>query len=319
MAIVYGISQSERSVIERTPESVKKLADVDKVHKKLISEFDSSKKKFFESLPEQIKKNEEKLAEIKMNKKIIHDSFDEKIKQLDAQKTKGPFQSVVSHVKIIAINHYSKPKEMRQIQRLEDNQNTTLHELQKNPEKIFNNFFKEERDEIQKFSSIKKTPEYKGAKGEVSVLERLSQLSNDFYVFCDVQIQLPKYVSYRGQKNLGSAQMDYVVVSTHGVVMIEVKNWSTSFYEQHKGLSPHEQTERAGLVLWIALKTWRRSPKITSILLAVQNNMRFDPKYKHAFVSNLSQINFDIEKRNDNLPEKEVERIVNLLKKFVPK
>ena len=50
-------------------------------------------------------------------------------------------------MKIAAIKHYSKPKEMRQMQRLEDTQNTTLYELQKNPEKIFNNFFKEERDE----------------------------------------------------------------------------------------------------------------------------------------------------------------------------
>ena len=78
MAIIYGISQSERSVIGQTPESVKKLEDVDKVHKKLTSELDSSKKKFFESLPEQIKKNEEKLDEIKKNKTIIHDNYDKK-------------------------------------------------------------------------------------------------------------------------------------------------------------------------------------------------------------------------------------------------
>ena len=319
MAIIYGVSQSERSALGLTLESFKKLQDMDMHHKKIREELDSSKKKFFDSLPEQIKKNEEKLDEIKKNKKIIDENYDEKIKQLDEKKAKGALHSVISHVKIATIKHYSKPKKMNQMKKLEDSQNTTIQELQKNPDKIFNNAFKEQRDEVQKYSSIKKTPEYKGAKGEIGVLRKLSELSDDFHVFCDVQIQLPKYVHYRGKKNVGSAQMDYVVVSNHGVVMIEVKNWSTRYYQQHTGLSPHEQTDRAGLVLWIALKSWRYSPKVTSMLLSVQNNMSFDPKYKHVFVSNPNNINIDIQKRNDNLPEKEIQRIVKLLKKFVSK
>jgi len=36
--------------------------------------------------------------------------------------------------------------------------------------------------------------------------------------------------------------------------MIEVKNWSTGFYKQKKKFSPHEQTDRAGRVLWIFFK-----------------------------------------------------------------
>ena len=319
MAIVYGISQSERSVIEKTPEPVRNLTDVDNVHKKLVSELNSNKKKFFQSLPAKIEENEKKLDEVQRNKQIINKNYDDKIKQLHAKKAEGPLQSVFSHMKIAALKHYSKPKETREIQRLEDNQKIRLQNLQKNPQELFNNAFKEQTHEIQQFDSIKESPEYKGAKGEVSVLERLSQLSNDFHVFCDVQIKLPKYVTYRGRKSLRSAQMDFVVVSTRGVVMIEVKNWSTRYYKQNHDLSPHEQTERAGLVLWIALKSWRLSPKVTNVLLSVQNNMDYNPKYKHVFVSNISKINYDIQKRNDKLPEKEVKRIVTVLEKAVPK
>lgn len=298
MAIIYGISQSERSVIDSTPHSVQNISDVEKVHQKLTSELDSNKKEFLASLPGKIKDKEKMLDEIQKSKENIDKNYDEKIKQLDAKKTKGPFQSVISSVKIAALKHYSKPKDMRHMQKLEYDQKNQLKELQKDPQELVKKEFKEQRNEIQKFDSIKKSPEYKGAKGEVNVLGTLSQLSDDFHVFCDVHVLLPDYVTYRKKKNVGSAQMDFVVVSSRGVALIEVKNWSTRYYQQHQGLSPHEQTDRAGLVLWIALKTWRHSPKVHSILLSVQNNMNYDPKYKHVFVSNVNKINSEIQKQN---------------------
>ena len=319
MAIIYGISQSERSVIKKTSDSIKNITDLDEIHQKLTSELYSSKKKFFESLPDKIKEKEKALDELENNKKTIDKNYDDKIKQLDAKKAEGPLQSILSSIRITSLKRYSKPKEMREIQKLENNHKIKLQSLQKNPQELFEKAFKEERHEIQRFDSIKDSPEYKGAKGEVRVLDKLSQLSNDFHVFCDVQISLPKFVPYRGKKNLGSAQMDFVVVSTRGVVMIEVKNWSTRYYKQNRGLSPHEQTERAGLVLWIALKSLRRYPKVTRVLLSVQDNMSYDPNYKHVIVSNKNKINQYIQTRKDNLPEKEVKRVVALLKKFVPK
>jgi len=319
MAIIYGISQSERSVIKKTPNSIKTITDVDEVHEKLASELYFSKKKFFESLPDKIKEKEKALDEIENNKKTIDKNYDDKIKQLDAKKAEGPLQSILSSIRISSLKHYSKPKEMREIQKLKNNHKTKLQSLQKNPQELFDKAFKEERQVVQRFNSIKDSPEYKGAKGEVRVLDILSQLSDDFHVFCDVQISLPKFVHYRGKKNLGSAQMDFVVVSTRGVVMIEVKNWSTRFIKQYHGLPPHEQTERASLVLWIALKSLRRYPKVTSVLLSVQDNMSNDPNYKHVIVSNKNKINQYIKTRKDNLPEKEVKRIVTLLQKFIPK
>ena len=44
MAIVYGMSQAERKVIDQTPDSVTGIEDVETVHKSLIDDLESKKK-----------------------------------------------------------------------------------------------------------------------------------------------------------------------------------------------------------------------------------------------------------------------------------
>jgi len=136
MAIIYGISQSERSVIKKTSDSIKNITDVDEIHQKLTSELYSSKKKFFESLPDKIKEKEKALDELENNKKTIDKNYDDKIKQLDAKKAEGPLQSILSSIRISSLKHYSKPKEMREIQKLENNHKIKLQSLQKKPTRI---------------------------------------------------------------------------------------------------------------------------------------------------------------------------------------
>ena len=175
--------------------------------------------------------------------------------------------------------------------------------------------------QVNKFEKNKDNPFHAGARGELEVLEKLSQLSDDYHVLCGVNIGLPYYVTYNGKKNLGSAQIDFVVVSNKGVILIEVKNWSTEYYKQNKNLSPHEQVDRAGRVLWIALKSWRspKNPSVGSVLLSVQGNMKYDPKYKFVFVTDLEKINYFIENRKEEFSDKNVKRIVDRLKNHVTK
>lgn len=66
--------------------------------------------------------------------------------------------------------------------------------------------------------------EHAGAKGEMLALEKLSELPDEYHIFCGVNKELDKYVRYRRKRDLKSAQMDFVVVSKRGVVVIEVKN-----------------------------------------------------------------------------------------------
>jgi len=136
---------------------------------------------------------------------------------------------------------------------------------------------------------------------------------------CGLEIGLDHYVTYKRRRDLRSAQMDFVVVSKRGVVLIEVKNWSRGYYKNHGGLSPHEQVDRAGLVLWIKLKSWRspKNPSPTSVLLAVQGNMDYDHAYKFVNVKNLNTINYFIENKREQFSDKEVKRVVGRLEKYL--
>jgi len=124
---------------------------------------------------------------------------------------------------------------------------------------------------------------------------------------------------YNGEKNLKSAQIDFVVVSKKGVYAIEVKNWSDNYVNQQNYFSPHEQAARAGRLLWHILKSWRKAPRVTSVVLSIKGNIKYDPKYKVVFVASIKNINRFLENREDALSEKEVKKIVKKLKGHVTK
>lgn len=175
------------------------------------------------------------------------------------------------------------------------------------------------RRQINKFEENEADPGHAGASGELRVLNELSKLPDDYHVLCGVERELPRYVTYKGQKNLRSAQMDFVVVSKRGVVVIEVKNWSSRYYARHGGITPHEQVDRAGMVLWILLKSWKnpQNPRVTKILLPIQENMRYDPGFKYVLVRHLGNVNSFILSQREVFSEREVSRVVGRLKNHV--
>jgi len=173
--------------------------------------------------------------------------------------------------------------------------------------------------QVNKFEKNEDNPLHAGTKGENKVIEELIKLDDTFHVLCGVRLGLSYYVKYKGKKNLKSAQMDLVVVSPKGVYMIEVKNWSDNYIKNNTNLSPYEQTERAGRVLWISLQTVVKNVRVTNVLLSIQGNMKWNENYRSVFVSSLARINQFLEKRVDSLSEKEVKKIVKDLKGFVTK
>jgi len=168
--------------------------------------------------------------------------------------------------------------------------------------------------QYKKFQKNRDDPFHAGAKGENKVIDKLSQLSNEYHVLCGIKIELPHFISYNGKKDLGSAQIDFVVVSKKGVYIIEVKYWSDDFVDQGDYFSPHEQAGRHGRLLWHVLKSWRSSPRVTSVVLSIKGNIKYDPNYKVVFVTNIDKINDFLENRQDALSLKEVEKIVKKLK-----
>lgn len=216
------------------------------------------------------------------------------------------------------LNKY--PKEVKKIEDIPKIHEYFKEKLKEEDRGVFAVFRRwNKQRQVNKFEKNKDNPFHAGAKGELKVLDRLSELSDDYHVLCGLNIELNYWVTYNGKKNLRSAQMDFVVVSRKGVFLIEAKNWSTRYYDRREGLSPHEQADRAARVLWIFLKSWRSNPRVKAVLLSIQGNMKYDPKYKYVFVSDLREINHFIEKGKEELSEKDVKNIVDKLKHFVTK
>jgi len=166
----------------------------------------------------------------------------------------------------------------------------------------------EPKTKYKKYQRTKSKQVRAGKKGENLVRAKLSQLDNDYHIFWDVNVVMPKYITYNDERNLRTAQIDFVVVSKKGVFVIEVKNWSRGFLNQKKYFSPYEQVDRASRLLWIALKS-SSNPRVTGVLLSLGGIMRSDPKYKYVFVSDLDGINDFLQGGNDNLSQQDVDRI----------
>lgn len=148
---------------------------------------------------------------------------------------------------------------------------------------------------------------------KISVLEKLSQLNDDYTVLCDLNIALLDYAKYDGKKDLGSAQMDFVVISKKGIVQIQAKDWN----ETPDQMTPHEQADRAGRVLWLYLKpSHTQNLHVTSVLVSDQD-VKNDPKYKFVLVSDLKKINRLIQSGRANFSQRDVKRIVGQLKDYV--
>jgi len=212
------------------------------------------------------------------------------------------------------------PKRVQEIDDIVKVEAEIQEELKAESKGLFAKFRKWElKRQYKKFEKNWDDPFHAGAKGENEVIDKLSQLDDEYHVLCGVRIGLSHFISYNGKKNLKSAQIDFVVVSKKGVYVIEVKNWSDKFVEQQNYFSPHEQAGRAGRLLWHVLKSWRREPRVTSVVLSIKGNIKYDPKYKVVFVANINNINIFLENRQDVLSEKQVKKIVKKLKDKVTK
>ncbi|KFM20179.1 Nuclease-related domain protein [Marine Group I thaumarchaeote SCGC AAA799-P11] len=176
--------------------------------------------------------------------------------------------------------------------------------------------------QIKKIEDNADSKEHKGARGEVQALEKLSELPDDFHIFCGVNKGLKGYITYRRKRNLKSAQMDFVVVSKRVVAVIEVKNWSSHYYKNHYGIPPHEQVDRAGRVLWISIQSSWFSPKkppVSSVLLSIQGNIGYNDDYGYVSVKNLNNINYFLQNKEIQFSEKEVNRLIGRIKGDITK
>ena len=212
------------------------------------------------------------------------------------------------------------PRNVKEISDIDPAYNNLKQDLAKTDGKfaLFKRWNK--RRQINRFRKNKRNKFHAGASGEVDVLNKLKLLDDGHHVLCGLNIRLRDWEWYGNKKNLRSAQMDFVVVSNKGVFLIEAKNWSTAYYHRRIKFTPHEQADRAGIVLKISLRSsWfsPRRPPVTSILVPTQENMDHEDSFGNIVVMYLSGLNNFIEREEQIFSEKDVKRIVNRLKGHV--
>lgn len=322
MAIIHGRPEAERDLIDRSPHYVTRIEDIQRVYQELTTKLAAEKRIFSEQVPTKIRKEEDTLENIRDSERRTVQEFEQRIEDYRNKSDRGGLSGIVAPLKVIFLKHVQKPRELGKINRVEREQLSILSEWKKHPDAFFNRSHKKQIDEVELLEEIKQSPIHAGAIGELLVLKTLSQLDDGYHILCGLNIELSNYVWYNGRKNLGSAQMDFVVASRNGLYLIEVKNWSNETVESHSGLSPYEQIDRAGKVLWIELKKrWsffgKSGPRVTKVLLPVWGNMNYNPRYKHVFVSSLGRINYFIQNGKDQLSEKAVNKVVRILDRHI--
>jgi len=79
MAIIYGRAAAEVDLLTRSPDSVKKVEDVEILHRELREKLTKTRTDFFDKVPEKIIEEEKILENIKNNEKATHQKYDKKI------------------------------------------------------------------------------------------------------------------------------------------------------------------------------------------------------------------------------------------------
>jgi len=130
---------------------------------------------------------------------------------------------------------------------------------------------------IEILEQVLESPEYKGAIAELEMIEYLKKLPNDYFVFSDVLLKSNGH-HYHNRKPLKYAQIDHLVVSSKGIFIIEVKNWSKESAEKEEFRDPYEQVTNANNLCFSLLKDDFEHIKIESII-AYKNSIT-QKKYK---------------------------------------
>lgn len=330
LAEIYGIPESEKKILNRSPKGVYKFQDIDELYQGLKSKLEKKKNDFFESLPERKDRVRNRLKTFRKEKWETIRKYENEIRKMEVEikekKTEKRWFSVFSnHIKIFFKKHISKPLKVRNMNKSRSRPERSLFRLEEYPLEVFKNEHHELVKKVDRFEKIKKDSFYYGAKGEIEVLKRLSELGEDYKILCGLNIELDDWQNYYGEYNLKSSQMDLVVVSNKGVFVIEVKNWTDEYLDKHNGLYPHEQVDRAGHLLYkfiqsfIGNKIQLRKNHLNKVLVSIKSNLRYDPNYWSVKVKNVSEINSYIKGKKDVLEDDEVNKIKNLLKPFVTK
>jgi hypothetical protein len=279
---------------------------------------------FYKKLPVMIQDDDDLLGNYQDKFVKLEKSWKEKINQTN-QELSAKWKLLTNwklwHI-FGYLTHYFKLKNQESILMPNDfNENldkqkqvlSRIENYKKNPERIFQDSESLLIKNLNHLDEIQKTPHFFGAEGELRVLEELKKLDDSFNIFCDVNISSDDWITYRGEKNLGSAQLDFLIVSNKGIFVVEVKNWTRDYISSHRGLSPYEQLDRSGRLMYTFLKNFFNKPKVNKILVNLKDKFEYNQDYKSVIPISFPGLVSYILRKKKTLEDNNVERIKNMI------
>jgi len=315
MAIIYGRPAAEIQLLRECQSGINCFVDIKIQLEKGQKQLKEEKKHFFDKLPDRIQNEKTKFDNLKIIRNDVEKKWDETIvaiqKSIDSNRW-----MFWKYLDLVIKKNFSKPKAIRLADANIQQQMSIINALEVNPEGVFAQDKNELISYINRLDYLVQSPEYWGAYGEIKVLQELQKLDDRYHIICNIDICLRDYVRYRGERNLKSAQIDFVVVGPTGIYVMEVKNWSSDQVNHHAGLNPHEQVDRAGMVLWIYLNehSFFYKPRVTNLLVPVQDNIGYKENYKSVLIRNpYNVVKFINGKNRNTIDANRIFKVVKIL------
>ena len=155
-----------------------------------------------------------------------------------------------------------------------------------------------------------------GAQGEESVINSLSQLSDEFHVLNDVNLEFRKAIYWQARDEyIETCQIDHIVVGPTGIFLLETKNWKKTDINI-KFDKIIWQVKRSNLALWYYLKDYYRkeeNPKIRSLIISIQGIHSVQKLDKYIDVVTPYQLCRYISERKRILSEENIHKLIGLI------
>jgi cellobiose-specific phosphotransferase system component IIA len=160
-------------------------------------------------------------------------------------------------------------------------------EAQSNRESLIENKCRVEKYKVELLESAHSSPDLAGAIAELELIESLKKLPDNYYVISDINLSLDRAI-YFDDEWLRSAQIDHVVISSCGIFVIEVKNWSRNFTQHGDYFNPYQQVKRASYLCYKLIGE-RYNLKTRSII-AHKGAIPGKPRDSHAKVLSIHEV-----------------------------
>jgi hypothetical protein len=152
-----------------------------------------------------------------------------------------------------------------------------------------------------------------GAQGEELVIDHLSQLSNEYHVFNDVNLHFRPAIYWKEKNDyIISSQIDHLVIGPTGVFLIETKNWKSSDIDV-KSSDLVFQVRRSSYALWKYLINYYQKPKIWNVIVSTHGGQSDQKLDKFIDVISPNQLSRYITRRETTLSAEGIRNLIKII------